>query len=66
MRAPERHLSTCQTVGIVLRLDDGLLRRVRGQIVSFDEEYVVVGIPSGLARSEGWPLKDYEAKCSDP
>ena len=62
-RASDSGHSPGQQIGLVLKLEDDLLKRVKGILVTFEKGDAVIAIPAGLAVSEEVPLEPYTVKC---
>ena len=52
-----------QQIGLVLKLTDELLKRVKGILVTSEKGDAVIAIPAGVAVSEEVPLEPYTVKC---
>eukprot|EP00972_Heterocapsa_arctica_P086066 12685271-Heterocapsa_arctica.AAC.1 len=57
--------SPCHVVGVVARLDDGLVRRVRGRLVAAERKHVVLAVPAGVFGSDEVPLEKCTLKNAD-
>ena len=52
-------------VGLVVRLDGGLLKRLKGRVITFDHNDVVLAVPEGIVNTDEVPLEKFDVPTTD-